>query len=122
MGNWPGFINTARRHKRSMRASKAQPIVILRFTAADRRESWRKSVLEPEWNWAGKSTLFCATTVSSAAVVTRMREAQASITDGDAGRPDSTTPCSDLKHSPTVLCDLVDPQNQSTALDGASTN
>src|SRR5471032_1419432 len=112
----------ARRHKRLMRASKAQPTVILRFTAADRREIWHKSVLEPEWNWAAKSTLFCATTVSLAAVVTRMREAQASITDGDAGKPVSTGPCSDLKHSPTGLCDLVDPQNQSTALYGASPN
>src|SRR5471032_394437 len=96
MDSWPGLINMARRHKRLPRASKAQPIVVLRFTAAGRREIWHKSVLEHEWNWDGKSTLFCAMTVNLAAVVTHMQEAQASIIGGDARRPDSTyssAPC-----------------------------
>src|ERR1700710_2222264 len=80
----------ARRHNRLTRASKAQPIVLLPFTAVDRREIGRKSGLQPGWNWDGKSMLFCATTVNSAAVVTRMREAQASITGGDAREAGST--------------------------------
>src|SRR5476651_1920441 len=75
MDSWPGLINMARRHKRLPRASKAQPIVVLRFTAAGRREIGHKSVLEHEWNWDGKSTLFCAMTVNLAAVVTHMQEA-----------------------------------------------